>query len=157
MAKDRQKWTQREEAVRVNTRVLEDKIRNLEDRLKKTFQKGDKSEFRNASFEVFTQVPRGGRSMQQREYEQVVAHSIEEHTRALEEEGHELRETLKEVFARLQRLSRNIDPDHSPQHHRPEIIELPPLGRRSSYLDLLRRFLATVEERAADLRATPAR
>lgn len=84
--------------------------------------------------------------MLQREYEQGVANSIEQHTRNLEEENRMLREVMKEVFMRLQRVAQRIDPEQATDSHRPEIIDLP-TQRGKGYPDLLRKFLAALEER----------
>lgn len=108
-------------------------------------QKNEKVEFRNASFEVYTPLSRGDRSMLQREYEQGVANSIEQHTRGLKEENRLLRETMKEVFMRLQHVAQRIDPEQVRDTHRAEIIDLPNTSTRKGYPDLLRKFLTAIE------------
>jgi hypothetical protein len=107
-------------------------------------QKGEKVEYRNAAFEVLTPLSRGDRSLSRREYEQGVVDSIEQYTRSLENENQGLKETVKEVFARLQRVARSIDPEQAAESHRPEIIDLPQSSGKN-YTDLLRKFIRTIE------------
>jgi hypothetical protein len=128
----------------------------LEEKLRRTYQKAEKEkvEYRNATFEVYQQLPQ--RSLQQREYEHSVASSIEEHARLVEQRSVAVREALKEVFERLQKLAFTIDPELPLERHNPQIIELPsPPPRGFSYHDLLRKFLSVIEQRAEQLVMAP--
>lgn len=94
--------------------------------------------------------------MQQREYEHSVNSSLQEHARLVEQQSVAVREALKEVFERLQKLALNIDPEWPLDRHNPRIIDMPsPPKGGNSYHDLLRRFLTVIEQRAAQLVAAP--
>jgi hypothetical protein len=94
--------------------------------------------------------------MQQREYEHSINSSLQQHARLVEQQSVAVREALKEVFDRLQKLAFTLDPELPLERHNPQIIELPsPPKGGNSYHDLLRRFLTVIEQRASQLFAAP--
>ena len=107
-AKERKSWNQKEESFKMCIKTYEDKLNNLEKKINK-MQKADKIEYKNA-FEVNVTFQRTERILLSKDYAQMVAkQTVEAQKTFLEEENNELKNFIKEIFERTQRIYQRIE------------------------------------------------
>jgi hypothetical protein len=88
--------------------VGQDRVRLLEEKLKKALQKGEKIEYKN-NLEVFAPVGKSA-SFKSRSFEELCMESIESKRALLEEENRSLSALLKYSLQSYQHLLRAADP-----------------------------------------------
>lgn len=106
--KEKKAWEQKEDATKVALRVSQDRIKLLEEKLKKVLQKGERIEYKN-NLEVFGHFGKSS-SFKSKSFEELCMESIDSKRVLLEEENRNLSTLLKFTLGSYQLLLKAADP-----------------------------------------------